>query len=63
MAHPVAKARPGAIHRALDAIPAMVIAHGATALLRIPTPGQRNPDWVMPPFVPKETRWKVPKWP
>ena len=62
MAHPVAKAQPGAMHRALDAIPALVIAHGATVLPPTPMRGQRNRDWVMQPFVPKETRWKVPNW-
>ena len=66
---PVAKALVVVMRRALDAMPALAIARGATLVrvaivsVRVRTRVPRSPAWAMRPFAPKETRSKAPRWP
>ena len=68
-ARPQVKAQVVVMRRALDAMPALVIARGATPArvaivsVRAQTRVPRSLAWAMPPFARKEMRWRAPKWP
>ena len=67
-ARPQAKALVVVMHRALDAMPALAIAHDATPArvaivsVRAQTRVPRSLAWAMRHFARKEMRWKAPKW-